>query len=131
MPEGTAFSTVLFKYDVIDSPTSFFYREKRSALFWCRGRIEIKYLFSWLLQNNLFGVENVVWNTKASANASAILFQAIFLDLGGYSATNTITRALFLKFKWQISCKSYYYVSYCDIRYACIDISIVIYIQPP
>ena len=33
--------TVLFKYDVTDRPTSFFYRGKRSALFFCRARIEI------------------------------------------------------------------------------------------
>ena len=30
--------------------------ERILALFRCRGRIEIKYLFSWLLQNNLLGV---------------------------------------------------------------------------
>ena len=47
----------MFKNDVTDWPTSFFYREKRSALFCWRGRIEIKYLLSWLLQNNLLGVE--------------------------------------------------------------------------
>ena len=34
---------------------------------------------------------------KASANASAFLFQTTFRHRGGYSATNTITRALFLK----------------------------------
>ena len=54
---GTALSAVLFKYDVTDWPTSFFYRGKRSTLFCCRGRIEIEYLFRWLLQNNLLGVE--------------------------------------------------------------------------
>ena len=32
-----------------------------------------------------------------AANASAFLFQTTFLHLGGYSATNTITYALFLK----------------------------------
>ena len=75
----------------IRRPTSFFYRRKRSALFWCRGRIEIMYLFSWLLQNNLLSVDrNVVWNTEASA----YLFQTTFLHLGGYSATKGITRAL-------------------------------------
>ena len=53
----TAFSAVLFKNDVTDQPTSLFYGGKRSALFCCHGRIEIKYLFLWLLQNNLLGVE--------------------------------------------------------------------------
>ena len=57
MQWGTAFSAVLFKYDVTDWPTPFFYREKRSALFCCRIRIEKKNLFSCLLQNNLLGVE--------------------------------------------------------------------------
>ena len=59
MQRGTTFTAVLFKNDVTDWPTSFFYREKWSTLFCCRGRIEIKslYLFSWLLQNNLLGVE--------------------------------------------------------------------------
>ena len=33
------------------------YGGKRSALFCCHGRIEIKYLFLWLLQNNLLDVE--------------------------------------------------------------------------
>ena len=31
--------------------------ENDQLYFCCRGRIEIKYLFSWLLQNNLLGVE--------------------------------------------------------------------------
>ena len=84
----------LFQF-CIRRPTSFFYRRKRSALFCCRGRIEIMYLFSWLLQNNLLSVDrNVVWNTEASANASAYLFQITFLHLGGYSATKRITRAV-------------------------------------
>ena len=39
----------------------------------------------------LFEIQN------ASANASAFLFQTTFLHLGGYSATNTITRALLTK----------------------------------
>ena len=55
--QGTAFSAVLYKNYVTDWPTSFFCGGKRSALFCCRGRIEIKYLFSWLLQNNILGVE--------------------------------------------------------------------------
>ena len=42
--------------------------------------------------------QNIVWNTKASANASAFLFQTTFLHLWDYSVTNTITGALFLKF---------------------------------
>ena len=45
----------LFQF-CIRRPTSFFYRRKRSALFWCPGRIEIMYLFSWLLQNNRLGL---------------------------------------------------------------------------
>ena len=49
-----------------------------AALFCCRGRIEIKYLLTWLLQNNLFGVEMF------------FEFQTPFLHLEGYSATNTI-----------------------------------------
>ena len=82
----------LSKYDVTDWPTSFFYRGKRSTLFCCRGRIEIKYryLLSWLLQNNLLGVEMLF--------EIQFLFKTTFLHLGGYSATNTITRALFLKY---------------------------------
>ena len=60
----------------------------------CRGRIEIKYLFSWLLQNNLIGVEMLF----EIQNASAFLFKTTFLHLGGYFATNTITRALFLNY---------------------------------
>ena len=55
--QGTAFSAVLFKNDVTGLPTSFFYRGKLSTLFCCRGRIEKKDLCSWLLQNNLLGVE--------------------------------------------------------------------------
>ena len=45
--------------------------------------VEIKYLFSWLLQNNLFGVE--------------MLFE-IQKPRRGYSARNTIRRILFLKY---------------------------------
>ena len=53
--QGKVLSTVLYKTDVTDRSiaTLFFYGVKRC----CRGRIEIKYMFSWLLQNNLFGVE--------------------------------------------------------------------------
>ena len=43
-------------------------------------------------QKMIWSVSNVVWNTKASA----FLFQTTFLHLGGYSTTDTITRALFL-----------------------------------
>ena len=39
---------------------------------------------------------NLFWNTKASANASAFLFQTAFLHLGGYFAINTTMHALFL-----------------------------------
>ena len=43
----------IYKSDVTERPTLFFYRGKQSALFCCRGRIEIKYLFLWLLQDSL------------------------------------------------------------------------------
>ena len=46
--QGTAF---------IDWPNLFFYRRKLSALFYCCGKIHIKNLFSWNLQNNLLCVE--------------------------------------------------------------------------
>ena len=46
-------------YDVTDWSTWFFYRGKRSTLFCYRGRIEIKYFFPCLFQNNLLGVEMV------------------------------------------------------------------------
>ena len=39
--------------DLICSSTE----EKDQFFFCCRGKIEIKYLFTWLLQNNLLGVE--------------------------------------------------------------------------
>ena len=52
MQQETIFFKVLYKNDVTGRPTSF-YRGKWSALFCCRGRIGIKYLFSWLLQKNL------------------------------------------------------------------------------
>ena len=55
--QGTAFSTVWYKNDVTDQITSFFYRGKQSVPFCCCGRIEIKYLFSRLLQNNLISVK--------------------------------------------------------------------------
>ena len=55
--QGTDFIEVLIKNDVTDGLTTFFYRGKLSALFCFRGRIEIKHLFSWLMQNNLLGVE--------------------------------------------------------------------------
>ena len=60
MQQETAFSAVLFNNDVTNWPTLFFYRGKRTALFCCRGRIEIKCLFSWLLQNNLLKDKNSV-----------------------------------------------------------------------
>ena len=89
--------TVQYRYVV----TNFFYRGKRSALFCCCGRIQIMYFFSCFLQYNLRGAEMLfeiqknISNNKA--NALAFLFQITFLHLGGYSATNTITHALFLK----------------------------------
>ena len=48
--QGTAFSAVLFQNEENNIG-------KQSALFCCHGRIELKYLFSWLLQNNLLGVK--------------------------------------------------------------------------
>ena len=69
--------------------------KKNDQLSCCRRRIEMKYLFSWLLQNNLLWCRNDVWNTKASANALAFLFQTTFHHLRGYSATNTKMRAFF------------------------------------
>ena len=57
--QGTAFSSVLFKNDHRLTYFILPKRKKRSALFCCCGRIEIKYryLFSWLLQNNFVGVK--------------------------------------------------------------------------
>ena len=83
--------------------------------------MEIKYLFSCLLQNNFLGV---VWNTIASANASAFLFQSTFLNLGGYSATNTITRVLFLnqKIKWETSLPLLKSTIQRSLAYACLSI---------
>ena len=43
----------------------------------------------------LFEIQKKMSNNKA--NALAFLFETTFLHLGGYSATNTITHALFLK----------------------------------
>ena len=82
----------LFQF-CIRRPTFFFYRRKLSALFCCRGRIEIKYLFSWLLQNNLLSVEMLFEIQKPRLTPRLFLFQK-FLYLGGYSATKRITRAL-------------------------------------
>ena len=90
MQLGTTFHTVSHSACLVYRPTSFFFRWKRSALFCCPGRIEIKYLFSWLLHR----CRNVFWNTKALTDASGFFFS----NLGGYSATNTRTRALFLKY---------------------------------
>ena len=47
-----------------DRPTLFFYRGKQSGLFCCRGRIEIKYLFLWLLQDNLLLVKKLYETLK-------------------------------------------------------------------
>ena len=98
MQQGTAFSAVLFKCDVTDWPTSFFYRGKRSTLFFCRGRIEIKHLFSWLLQNNLLGVEMLFEIQKPRLTPRLFYFKQHFSTSEVFSATNTITRALFLKY---------------------------------
>ena len=95
--QGRAFSTVLYKNDVTDQPTSFFYGGKQSALFCCHGRIEMRFL--WLLQNWPLRWRNIVWNRKAGA----FVFQRTFLHLGGYSATNTKMRALFLNILLVIS----------------------------
>ena len=97
MQQGTAFSAVLFDNHVTDWPNSFFYKGKRSALFCCSGRLEIKYLFSWLLQNNLLGVEMLFEIQKPRLTPRFFYFKQHFIHLGGYSATNTITRPLFLK----------------------------------
>ena len=43
----------VLKNDITDRPTLFIFKGKRSI----RDRIEIKYLFSWLLLYNLLGVE--------------------------------------------------------------------------
>ena len=85
----------MFKYEVTDLPTSFSYRGKRSALFCCRGRIEIKYSFLWLLQNYLHGVD--MFEIK-KPYAEAFVFETTFRHRGGYSATTPITRALFLNY---------------------------------
>ena len=60
-----------------------FYIGKRSALFCCRGRLEMKYmyLFSWMLKNNLLRVEMLF--EIPLANASSFLFQTTLLHLGG------------------------------------------------
>ena len=50
--QGTAFSAVLFWIDLLRSSI-----EENDQLYFVYGRIEIKYLFSWLLQNNLLGVK--------------------------------------------------------------------------
>ena len=55
MQQRTALSTVLIQIDLRRS--SIIEENDRSELFCCRGRIEIKYLLSCLLQNNLLGVE--------------------------------------------------------------------------
>ena len=55
--QGTAFFTVLFKYDITGWPTVFYYRGKWSALFCCGGRIEIKHALWCLLPTNILGVE--------------------------------------------------------------------------
>ena len=95
MQQGIAFSTVLYKNDVPDRPTSFFYTEKQSVLLCCRGKVELLALMVVIQLPPRW--RNVVWNTKASANPSAFLFLTTFLRLKGYSATNTKTRALYLK----------------------------------
>ena len=94
MQQGAAFFTVLYKNDVTVRFTSLFQWRKWSALFCCRGRIEIKYLFSWLLRNNLLGVEMMLELQKAD------LFETTFLHLRGYSATNTKPRASFLNYNY-------------------------------
>ena len=72
--------------------------ENDQLYFCCRGRIEIKYLFSWLLQNNLPSVDMLFLNSKALANTSALLFQTTFLYLRGYSAINMKMHTLFKQF---------------------------------
>ena len=72
------FSAVLYKNNVTDRPTSFFYIGKHSALFCCPGRIEIKYLFLWLLQNNLLGVEMLFEILKYRLTPRFFYFQQHF-----------------------------------------------------
>ena len=71
------------------------------------------YFFSCFLQYNLRGAEMLFEIQKKmsnnKANALAFLFETTFLHLGGYSATNTITHALFLN--WVIDCSVFKAVS--------------------
>lgn len=53
---------------------SFFYRGKRSALFCCSGRIETKYLFTWLLQNNLLSIEMLFKKQKPLLTSQLFYF---------------------------------------------------------
>ena len=84
----------MYKNNVTGRPTSFFYRGKRSARFCCSGRIEIKYLFSCLLQNNFLGVEMVFELQKPRFFYFNSISSTRRLT---YTAINTKTRASFLK----------------------------------
>ena len=91
---GNNFLSMTSKIDLL----RFSIEETRSALFCCHGRIEIKYLFSWLLQNNFLGVEMLFEIQKPRLTPWFFLFQTTFLHLGGYFVTNTKTRSLFLNY---------------------------------
>ena len=82
MQQGTAFSTVLYKIDLLRSNNQLS----------CRGKIEIKCLFSWLLQCNLLGVEK-----KASANAFGFSISNNISPPQRIIAIYTKTRVLILK----------------------------------